>query len=97
MAVDSEAKRWSMLAFANGPVRTHVFNPDTSGLVSVEKITVLQHYGGIAWDAVAIVSVTTRITIIGRPANKVTIMGKPAANSIIVGAPSNKITIVGAI
>jgi len=50
MAIDSEPKRWSMLALANGPVRTHVFNPDTSGLVSVEKITVLQQYGGIAWD-----------------------------------------------
>jgi hypothetical protein len=49
MAIDSEPKRWSMLAFA-GPMRTHVFNPDTSGLVSIEKITVLQHYGGIAWD-----------------------------------------------
>jgi len=49
MAVDSEAKRWSMLAFANGPIRTHVFNPDTSGLVSIEKITTLLHYGGISW------------------------------------------------
>ena len=39
MAVDTEAKRWSMLAFANGPVRSHVFNPDTNGLVSIEKIT----------------------------------------------------------
>jgi hypothetical protein len=39
-----------MLALANGPVRTHVFNPSTSGLVSIEKITVLQYYGGIAWD-----------------------------------------------
>jgi hypothetical protein len=39
-----------MLALANGPVRSHVFNPDTSGLVSIEKITLLQHYGGIAWD-----------------------------------------------
>jgi len=47
---DTEVKRWSMLAWANGPVRTHVFNPDTSGLVSIEKITTLLHYGGIAWD-----------------------------------------------
>jgi len=55
MAVDSEPKRWSMLAFANGPVRSHVFNPETSGLVSIEKITVLQYYGGIAWSgAVAV-------------------------------------------
>jgi len=50
MAVDSEPKRWSMLAFANGPGRSLVFNPDTSGLVSIEKITTLLHYGGIAWD-----------------------------------------------
>ena len=50
MAIDTEQKRWSMLALANGPVRSHVFNPSTSGLVSVEKITLLQHYGGIAWD-----------------------------------------------
>ena len=49
MAVDSEQKRWSMLALANGPVRTHVFNPATSGLSGIEKITVLQYYGGIAW------------------------------------------------
>jgi len=50
MAIDSEAKRWSMLAMANNPIRTHVFNPDTSGLVSIEKITLLQYYGGNAWD-----------------------------------------------
>lgn len=50
MAIDSEAKRWSMLAMASNPVRTHVFNPDTSGLVSIEKITTLLHYGGNAWD-----------------------------------------------
>ena len=53
MAVDSEAKRWSMLAMASGPVRSHVFNPATAGLSSTEKITVLQHYGGIAFDAPA--------------------------------------------
>ena len=51
MAVDSEAKRWSMLAFASGPVRSHVFNPETSGVVSIERITVLQYYGGVAWTA----------------------------------------------
>ena len=50
MAIDSEQKRWSMLALANGPVRTHVFNPATSGLSSIEKITVLLQYGGIAWS-----------------------------------------------
>ncbi len=40
-----------MLALCSGAVPSHVFNPDTSGLVSIEKITVLQHYGGIAWDS----------------------------------------------
>jgi hypothetical protein len=50
MAIDSEPKRWSMLALASGPVPSHVFNPETSGLVSIEMITVLQKYGGIAWD-----------------------------------------------
>ncbi len=50
MAVDTEAKRWSMLALASGAVPSHVFNPDTSGLVSIEQITVLQKYGGIAWS-----------------------------------------------
>ena len=50
MAVDSEQKRWSMLAFASNPIRTHVFNPATSGLSSIEKITTLQYYGGNAWD-----------------------------------------------
>ena len=50
MAVDTEQKRWSMLAFASNPVRTHVFNPATSGLADIEKITVLQYYGGIDWD-----------------------------------------------
>jgi hypothetical protein len=39
-----------MLAMSSGIVPSHVFNPDISGLVSIEKITVLQHYGGIAWD-----------------------------------------------
>ena len=47
---DTEPKRWSMLALASGVARTHVFNPETSGLVSIEQITLLQHYGGIAWD-----------------------------------------------
>ena len=50
MAINSEQKRWSMLALANGPMRTHVFNPATSGLSSIEKITVLLQYGGIAWS-----------------------------------------------
>ena len=53
MALDTEAKRWSMLATSSGIVPSHVFNPDTSGLVSIEQITVLQHYGGIAWDGAA--------------------------------------------
>ena len=44
-----------MLAFASNPVRTHVFNPNTSGLVSIEKITVLQYYGGIVWDGLVVV------------------------------------------
>ncbi len=51
MAVDTEQKRWSMLAFASNPIRTHVFNPATSGLSSIEKITTLQYYGGNAWDS----------------------------------------------
>ncbi len=55
MAIDTEAKRWSMLAHASSPPRTVVFNPDTSGLVSIEKITVLQYYGGNAWDDPVIV------------------------------------------
>jgi len=53
MALDTEAKRWSMLALCSGAVPSHVFNPDTSGLVSIEKITVLQKYGGITWDSPA--------------------------------------------
>jgi len=53
---DSEPKRWSIMAMAS-PIRTHLFNPDTSGLVSIEKITTLQHYGGIAWDNPSGVSV----------------------------------------
>ncbi len=40
-----------MLALCSGAVPSHVFNPDTSGLSSIEKITVLQKYGGIAWDS----------------------------------------------
>ena len=51
MAIDTEPKRWSMLAFASGAGRNIVFNPDTSGLVSIEQITVLKYYGGIAWGA----------------------------------------------
>jgi len=50
MAIDTEPKRWSMLAAASGPGRNIVFNPETSGLSSTEKITVLKHYGGITWD-----------------------------------------------
>ena len=51
MAIDTEQKRWSMLAFASNPIRTHVFNPATSGLSSIEKITALLYYGGNAWDS----------------------------------------------
>lgn len=51
MAIDTESKRWSMLAHAGNPLRVIVFNPDTSGLFDIEKTTVLQYYGGIAWDA----------------------------------------------
>lgn len=61
MAVDTEAKRWSMLAFCSGS-RTHVFNPDTSGLSSIEKITVLQHYGGIPWSEAVVVAVEAATT-----------------------------------
>ena len=53
MAVDTEPKRWSMLAFASGTGRNIVFNPETSGLVSIEQITTLKYYGGIAWDTPA--------------------------------------------
>ena len=42
-----------MLALCSGAVPSHVFNPETSGLVSIEKITVLQKYGGIAWASPA--------------------------------------------
>lgn len=55
MAVDTEPKRWSMLALSSGAVPSHVFNPETSGLSSIEKITVLQHYGGIEWSAEVVV------------------------------------------
>lgn len=51
MAVDSEQKRWAMLGFASGVGRNIVFNPATSGLSSIEKITVLKYYGGISWSA----------------------------------------------
>ena len=50
MAIDSEQKRWSMLGFASGTGRNMVFNPNTSGLVSIEQVTALKYYGGIAWD-----------------------------------------------
>ena len=65
MAIDSEVKRWSMLAMASNPVRTHVFNPDTSGLVSIEKITVLQYYGGIAWDNPSTAVTPRFLTLLG--------------------------------
>lgn len=58
MALDTEDKRWSMLAHAAGPPRALVFNPNTSGLVSIEKITVLQHYGGISWISDIIITGT---------------------------------------
>lgn len=50
MAIDTAAKRFSMLALAGGVGRNIVFKPDTSGLVSIEKITTLKYYGGIAWN-----------------------------------------------
>ncbi len=65
MAIDSEPKRWSMLALCSGAVPSHAFNPDTSGLVSIEKITVLQHYGGIAWDSPAGAADINFLTLLG--------------------------------
>lgn len=54
MAVDTERKRWSMLQWAVGPsYYPHVFNPDTSGLDSIERATVLKLYGGIPFAGVA--------------------------------------------
>jgi hypothetical protein len=50
-SIDSEPKRWSMLAHANNPVRSLVFNPETSGLSSLEKTTVLTYYGGNTWSS----------------------------------------------
>mgnify|MGYP000185688480 CR=1 FL=1 len=50
MAIDTEGKRWSMLGMASGIGRNIVFNPSTSGLVSIEKITTLKYYGGNAWN-----------------------------------------------
>lgn len=50
MAIDSEAKRWSMMAMSGNPIRILVCNPDTSGLSAIERATVLQCYGGIGWD-----------------------------------------------
>ena len=48
MALDSEAKRWSMLQIAGGPsYYPFVFNPDTSGVVAIERATLLKLYGGI--------------------------------------------------
>ena len=50
MAVDTEAKRWSMLQLASGPSSYPLlFNPDTSGLSAIERATVLKKYGGISW------------------------------------------------
>lgn len=52
MAIDTEAKRWSMLQVATSPCSyAHVFNPSASGLSAIERATVLKRYGGIAWDS----------------------------------------------
>lgn len=57
MAIDTEAKRWSMLNVASGPARALVFNPDTSGLAAIERATVLKLYGGNAFDPAVITPV----------------------------------------
>lgn len=58
MAIDTEAKRWSMLNVAAGPAaHAQVFNPDTSGLVFIERATVLKLYGGNAFDPAVITPV----------------------------------------
>ena len=51
MAIDTEAKRWNMLAHAGNPIRSIVFNPDTSGVSAIEKTTLLLYYGGNTWDS----------------------------------------------
>ena len=55
MALDSEAKRWSMLQVANGPGYSHVINPSGSNFDSqVERFTLLNIYGGsLAADVTA--------------------------------------------
>jgi len=41
-----------MHAFASGgpAIRNTVFNPDTSGIVAVERATVLRVCGSVAWE-----------------------------------------------
>ena len=61
MALDSEAKRWSMLQLASGPGRSHVINPTGSDADSrEERLTFLVIYGGTLAAALA-----TSITISG--------------------------------
>jgi len=52
MAVDTEAKRWSMLRIAGGTVAGIVFNPTGSDAETViERATLLGLYGGIDFDS----------------------------------------------
>lgn len=51
MAVDTEKKRWGMMAFGGG-VHTHaVINPTGSDMDAAERASLLGLYGGIALDA----------------------------------------------
>jgi hypothetical protein len=48
MALDTEAKRWSMLQMAGGPSRVPFINPTGSNLDSIEeRVTNLNLYGGL--------------------------------------------------
>ena len=83
MALDSEAKRWSMLNLANGGA-SHVINPSGSDFDSaVERLTLLRLYGGD-------LSATGAISAAGIAANDVvgssTATGDLSATGIAVGA-----------
>ena len=51
MAITTEAQRWAIHALASGgpAIRNTVFNPETSGVVAIERATVLRICGSVAW------------------------------------------------
>ena len=93
MAIDSESKRWAMHAFASGIGRNTAFNPDTSGLVAIERATVLRHCGTVPFGQ-PVITVSTVENMVISAINQRDILILPDPDDIVIVPARDKETII---